>query len=520
MSLWVGQEVQALPRPTGLNRLGHGVLALCLLLWPAAGLAAEVTLSTPEGQEVVSGELLGFDGRYYRLMTEAGEVSVDADTLVCAGDCPGPDTVPVLRISAEPALSRRLLRPLIEIHARRRGLDLAIAPDGAMTLADGDAAIGRIVVADVTSDEVFADIVGDTADLGLTIRPVTAGEVRLAADAGRGNLAAPGRSAILALDALVAVTSVVNPVDRVSLAQLRDVLGGRITDWADLGGAPGPIRLHLPAERSGLDQAVGHHLATDAAGAVRHDDLAALAESVAADPDALGLTTFDAVGATEPLALGGACGARLAPSRHAIKTQDYPLTLPILLYAPARRLPDFARDFVDFATSPAAQSSIARAGFVDQFPERQPLAAQGDRLTRAILAPEAQFPALRRMVGRLAGHDRLSLSFRFENGSTALDAPSRSNVVLLAEAIDRGLFDDQALLFAGFSDAAGPVADNRALSRLRADTVATSVRDASIRPGPPFDVAGFGEALPIACEDSEEGRLVNRRVEVWIGPRD
>jgi phosphate transport system substrate-binding protein len=31
-----------------------------------------------------------------------------------------------------------------------------------------------------------------------------------------------------------------------------------------------------------------------------------------------------------------------------------------------------------------------------------------------------------------------------------------------------------------------------------------------------ISVAAFGEALPMACDDSAWGREVNRRVEVWV----
>ena len=29
-------------------------------------------------------------------------------------------------------------------------------------------------------------------------------------------------------------------------------------------------------------------------------------------------------------------------------------------------------------------------------------------------------------------------------------------------------------------------------------------------------VTGFGEAMPLACDDSEFGREMNRRVELWV----
>ncbi len=31
-----------------------------------------------------------------------------------------------------------------------------------------------------------------------------------------------------------------------------------------------------------------------------------------------------------------------------------------------------------------------------------------------------------------------------------------------------------------------------------------------------LEVEAFGEALPMACDDSDWGRQVNRRVEVWL----
>ncbi|MGE4326109.1 MAG: cell envelope biogenesis protein OmpA, partial [Pseudodonghicola sp.] len=74
-------------------------------------------------------------------------------------------------------------------------------------------------------------------------------------------------------------------------------------------------------------------------------------------------------------------------------------------------------------------------------------------------------------------------------------------------------------LFVGFSDGDGPAEANRAIAQKRAE----SVRDAVLAAAKTAEAAqveigvdAFGEALPMACDDSDWGRQVNRRVEVWL----
>ena len=143
-----------------------------------------------------------------------------------------------------------------------------------------------------------------------------------------------------------------------------------------------------------------------------------------------------------------------------VKTEDYPLTAPVFVYLPARRLPKLAREFLIYTRSAAAQLVIRRAGFVDQQPEEIPIDAQGDRMANAIqgAGPEIGLEALQAMLERLRGMKRMTTSFRFETGSVQLDAQSRSNVEQLAYALESGVYDGRALLFAGFSDGEGPAA--------------------------------------------------------------
>ncbi|WP_330696798.1 OmpA family protein [Fontisubflavum oceani] len=119
----------------------------------------------------------------------------------------------------------------------------------------------------------------------------------------------------------------------------------------------------------------------------------------------------------------------------------------------------------------------------------------------------------------MASSQRLSPTFRFAPGTTDLDPQSRSSVSRLARAIEQGEFDGQTLVFVGFSDGDGNAATNLRLSRGRAETVRTAIIEAASAADLnrlQLRVGAFGEAMPMACDDTDWGRAVNRRVEVWL----
>jgi len=261
----------------------------------------------------------------------------------------------------------------------------------------------------------------------------------------------------------------------------------------------------------------GQELAT---GIVRHTTNQLLLNAVAADPFAIGLSTLSENGGVRSLVLVGGCGFRSAAVPEALRADDYPLTVPMFLYLKARRLPAVGREFLRFSRSPAAQIAILRAGFVDQTISRTPISLQGDRLANAIQAAgeEVQLDELKRLVSAMVDARRLSVTFRFDGGSSGLTAQSRSNVALLARALESGVIGAKELVFVGFSDGEGGAAANRQLSQERAISVRAAVQREAATADPArvrLSVDGFGEAMPMACDDTEWGRQINRRVEVW-----
>ena len=499
-----------------------------------AAIAQDVTLTSRDGDVEISGNLLGFDGEFYRVDTVYGELTVDGSGVLCDGPgCPNLENyVARVTLSGAPVIGRVLMPALIEAFAIRNdyGLERVSDDDRGVTFALSDGKSGRLIgeftFRLTNTDEGFADLLANEADMVMSLREARQSEVRRAREAGLGDLDARGRSRVLALDALVPVVAPSNPVQAITVPDLARVLAGGIDNWRDLGGPNAPIAVHLRDARSGLGQATVNRLLGPlrkplVQSATRHEDTPSLIHAVTDDPFAIGVTSHSETGNTWELALKGDCGFALRATRRAVKTEDYPLTAPLFLYMPARRFPKLVREFLSYMRDPSAQLVIRRAGFVDQTPEEIEINAQGDRFANAIARAGSKvgLGELQRMVETLAPLRRLTTTFRFEAGSARLDAQSRSNVRQLARAMEVGLYDARRLVFVGFSDGEGPAAANRDIALRRAQTV----RDAVISTAETanltrikMEVEAFGEAMPMACDDSAWGRQVNRRVEVWV----
>ena len=510
-------------------------LAACLFCIDMAQAdALKLYTSAASDTPIVTGELLGFDGEFIRIGTSAGELTLDYAHLRCEGaDCPDHDHfVPTIRFSGAPQLGEVILAPLIEGFARDRDWAMARVDSGpgvftySLQQRDGSAEIGQFSFHLTNSTEGLADLLANEADIALTTRPLTATELALARDAGLGRLDAPGRSDIIALDAAVPVVAPDQPVRALSIEDLAQVFSGEVTNWAAFGGDDAPITLHLGAETSGVAQGFIDMVLTAsgrvmAPGVVRHATDAGLLAAIIADPNALGVLTFGSFGDAQPLILRGTCGLPAPLRADTIRTQDYPLTLPLFIYRPMRRLPPLGADFIAWLRTSEAQLILRRAGVLGQEAVPIPLDAQGDRFAAAITAagPDVTLGELQRLVRVLRPQVRLSPTFRFDPGSTRLDAPSRSNLLHLAQTIRDGRYAGQSLMLVGFSDGRGPALANRDLSSARAEAVKREllgVLGGALPDTVKLETEAFGEALPMGCDDSLWGQQTNRRVELWV----
>lgn len=494
---------------------------------------ASGTVTVSRDGFAVSGEILGYDGTFLRLQTPAGEVSLDMEGAACEGAlCPDPqDYVPRLRLSGPGRLSGILLPALIDGYARETGLratrrdidDTRFEYD--IEAPETGLPVLRFAFRVGSSAAGFDDLATGRADVALADREITEPEAATLEAAGLGRMREARRSEIVALDALIPVVSPRRRIEALPLSALARIFAGAVTDWGDLGRAPGPIALHLPAQDSGLSHGVRQMLLDPAELSLAesvtfHADPAAMAEAVAADVNAIGIAGFAGAGRARPLAIGG-CGLPVGPDILALKTEDYPLTQPMFLYLPERRIAPEAQAWINWLRSAAAQRIVRRAGFVDRGAAPVPLARQGNRLARAVMeaGDEVALNDLQAMLAKLMTRTRLTTTFRFTPGSTRLDAQSRSNLMQLARWLRDGELQGRHLTLIGFSDGRGPAEANRTLSLARAESVRRAllaVLGGALPEGVTLEIDAFGEALPMACDDTAWGRQTNRRVELWV----
>lgn len=101
----------------------------------------------------------------------------------------------------------------------------------------------------------------------------------------------------------------------------------------------------------------------------------------------------------------------------------------------------------------------------------------------------------------------------FGSGRTALQEGTQPSVDRLAAFLQQN--PEQSALIEGFTDSVGATESNQRLSEARAEAVrqALIVRGVGAQR---LTAQGFGEAYPVAANDSDAGRQSNRRVEVVL----
>ncbi|MFN3356931.1 MAG: phosphate ABC transporter substrate-binding/OmpA family protein [Pseudomonas sp.] len=427
---------------------------------------------------------------------------------VVATPLPVPDQGPALRIQGSNTIGAALGPALVKGLMEQQGLHGVHSEPGESANEQrvlGRTRQGQTIRVDIAahgSSTGFSALKNATADLAASSRPIKDSE--LVDLEPLGDLKSPGAEQVIAIDGLAIILNPQNPLTTLNTEQLAQIFNGDISTWEAVGGVGGAIQVYARDDKSGTYDTFkelvlrlrGKPLVTSAK---RFESSEQLSDAVSRDPQGIGFIGLPYVRQAKAVAIVDGDSHPMLALNSLIATEDYPLSRRLFFYLPPSNRNPWAKALVDFSQSSKGQSIVAANGFIAQ--QVQAMAVE----------PRDSMPEDYQAIVRDA--QRLTVNFRFEEGSASLDNKARQDlqrVVAYLKAHDK--LDKQVTLV-GFGDAKNDPQRAALLSKLRA----MAVRRELVKNGVVLrDIRGFGAQMPVAANTADEGRIKNRRVEVWV----
>lgn len=424
-----------------------------------------------------------------------------------AAPLPVPDQGPALHIQGSNTIGAALGPALVMGMMQHQGVQAVHSEpgDGANEQrVIGKTRQGRTVTIEVAahgSSTGFAALKNLSADLAASSRPIKDSE--LVDLEPLGDLKSPEAEQVIAIDGLAIILNPKNPLNTLNTEQLAQIFNGEVDTWEALGGIGGPIHLYARDDQSGtydtFKELVLRLRGKPLAPAKRFESSEQLSDAVSQDAQGIGFIGLPYVRQAKAVAIVDGDSQPMLPLNSLIATEDYPLSRRLFFYLPPSSHNPWAKALVDFTQSSKGQAIVAANGFIAQ------------QVQAISVEPRPSMPADYQAIAREA--QRLSVNFRFEEGSASLDNKARQDLQRVVAYLKSHDKLDKQVTLVGFGDAKNDPQRAALLSKLRA----MAVRRELVRNGVVLrDILGFGAQMPVAANTADEGRIKNRRVEVWV----
>ena len=413
----------------------------------------------------------------------------------------------VLRIQGSNTVGAKLAPMLIAGMFESKGFhSVRIAPAGReneqrISAIDSLGSTVQALVAAHGTGTGFAGLKDRSADLAAASRPIKQTEAENLA--ALGNLRSAEAEQVIAIDGLAVIVHPGNSVGSLSVEQVARLFAGEITNWRELGGDDRAVELHARDDQSGTYDTFKELVLSGqgkvlAATASRYESNDLLSQTVSNRPGAIGFVGLASVGTSKPLSITDGDSQPMPPSTALVATEDYPLSRRLFLYANPNGQSQWTRDFLTFVHSADGQAIVEKSGYVAQ------------AISPITLPVQTTMPEPYQRLANEA--QRLTVNFRFEEGSAQLDNKAQRDITRLIDYLNAHDKRMNAAVLVGFGDARNDAARTALLSKLRAMAVRRELAKGGILVR---EINGLGGELPVAS-NTAAGRIKNRRVEVWL----
>ncbi|NCG18051.1 MAG: OmpA family protein [Rhodobacterales bacterium] len=391
-------------------------------------------------------------------------------TLGCGENSPDtPEGPPTLRIGGSEAITGQLVPALANTHVASRG-----------TI--------RFEIGGGGSGEGIRGLLAGELDIAASTREANPNEVEQATENGYA-LDASTRH-IVGVDVVAVSVHRDNYTDSLTYDQLIGIFcTHEIDDWSFLGLEASPIRAIAQQTNTG-SRTLFEDFFCGPKGVHGQVEVLSTADVTIAlrdDPSAISFASLSE-GAGKPLGLRpDPNGPAVRPTQQNIIRGAYPLYHDLYL-STAGAPKGIAKEFIDYALSPAGQEVVDEKRFVPLF-----------------LRPE-----------RLDSARPLRETIHFEPGVTIPNQRSAARLQLLVSELQERAGEYRHIVLEGYTD--NREEDEVGLSQARAEAVRGLLT--KNLPGMYFEIIPRGARSPIAPNDTPYGRQRNRRVQIYLAAEE
>ncbi len=411
----------------------------------------------------------------------------------------------LFQVQGSNTVGANLMKNLLEDYFRAKGVEgvatQALAVENEYRV--GGMVNGNAIYVDVAahgSSTGFKALLAEAADLSMSSRPIKSKEVAQLSD--YGHMLGFDAEHVIAIDGLAVIVHDDNPIEQLNLQQIAGIFSGQITNWQEVGGDNLPINLYARDDKSGtwdtFKSLVLRKMYKLSSSARRFESNDQLSDLVAADLGGIGFVGLASVRESRALLVSDSGTTPLRPEKVSVATEDYALSRRLFLYTPPFLKTALIEDFIRFVQTDAGQQQVESTGFISQ---------------ALIATPSESFrQGPREYLEVTQSASRLSVNFRFAQGSATLDNKAQQDIQRLVAFMARDENQGKRITLVGFGDEKQTESRAIVLSKLRAVAVKSELRKQGISTEP---VRGFGAYLPVAS-NTGKGKIKNRRVEVWV----
>lgn len=207
----------------------------------------------------------------------------------------------------------------------------------------------------------IAALINGTVDLAMSSRPMKDDEKTKVRQSRGGEVVEQP----IALDALGVFVNASNPVQSLTIAQVKDIFQGKTRNWSEVGGPNAPIVLYGRESSSGTYDYFREHVLAKGDFAPNVQTLqgtAAIINAVGHDVNGIGYGGIAYAKNVRALGISADGKPPVAPTEATVADGTYPLSRKLFLYY-AQNAPERVTKFAQWSLTPAAQGLVTKVGY-------------------------------------------------------------------------------------------------------------------------------------------------------------